>query len=306
MPLDSHHHLSRLGWQGKGTALREGGLSRPLNVSQKKNLSGVGKDRDEAFPFWDHVFTAAAKSIVIRVPKGADSSGSDSESETPTPAPTPLARTSTGIISNRRPHGGTPALSGASTPTPAVSGTQTPDGAAASAGGSGGLRAKISLLALAKQQAAKSQLYSRFFRGPVLRMEEEEDVREDVWAQEAQGELEVERMADGKDEGEGEVVDSVLLERKVIMTLKKKRKHSADENVAELAEKERKREKKRRRMKKEARRAAEAAAAVAVSAESILASSVASVVDVGVPPVAAEGERKDKKSRKKRKEAKSA
>jgi hypothetical protein len=53
MPLDSHGYLVAQGWQGKGTALREGALVRPIAVIQKKNLAGVGKDRDEAFPFWD-------------------------------------------------------------------------------------------------------------------------------------------------------------------------------------------------------------------------------------------------------------
>ena len=53
MPLDSHSFLVAQGWAGKGTALREGAISRPLALTQKKTLSGLGKDRDEAFPFWD-------------------------------------------------------------------------------------------------------------------------------------------------------------------------------------------------------------------------------------------------------------
>jgi hypothetical protein len=53
MPLDGHNYLVSQGWGGKGKALRDGAISRPLIVAQKKNLSGVGKDRDEAFPFWD-------------------------------------------------------------------------------------------------------------------------------------------------------------------------------------------------------------------------------------------------------------
>jgi nucleolar protein TMA23 len=28
-------------------------MTRPIAVVQKKTLSGVGKDRDEAVPFWD-------------------------------------------------------------------------------------------------------------------------------------------------------------------------------------------------------------------------------------------------------------
>jgi hypothetical protein len=53
MPLDSHSYLVSQGWQGTGSALREGAISRPLALAQKKTLAGLGKDRDEAFPFWD-------------------------------------------------------------------------------------------------------------------------------------------------------------------------------------------------------------------------------------------------------------
>lgn len=34
-------------------ALKQGHMTRPIAVVQKKTLSGVGKDRDEAVPFWD-------------------------------------------------------------------------------------------------------------------------------------------------------------------------------------------------------------------------------------------------------------
>ena len=53
MPLDGHSYLVAQGWGGKGTGLREGAISRPLAIAQKKNLAGLGKDRDEAFPIWD-------------------------------------------------------------------------------------------------------------------------------------------------------------------------------------------------------------------------------------------------------------
>jgi hypothetical protein len=53
MPLDGQSYLIAQGWGGKGTGLRQGAISRPLAIPQKKNLSGLGKDRDEAFPFWD-------------------------------------------------------------------------------------------------------------------------------------------------------------------------------------------------------------------------------------------------------------
>jgi nucleolar protein TMA23 len=53
MPLDGHAFLINQGWSGTGTALRKGAISRPITAPQKRNLAGIGKDRDEAFPFWD-------------------------------------------------------------------------------------------------------------------------------------------------------------------------------------------------------------------------------------------------------------
>ncbi len=34
-------------------ALKQGHATRPIPVVQKKSMSGIGKDRDEAIPFWD-------------------------------------------------------------------------------------------------------------------------------------------------------------------------------------------------------------------------------------------------------------
>ncbi|KAJ9103362.1 hypothetical protein QFC19_004461 [Naganishia cerealis] len=72
MPMDTSEYLTSRGWKGKGTALKHGHVTRPLAVVQKKTLSGVGKDRDEAVPFWDNIFAAAAINIKV-------------SSETPTP-----------------------------------------------------------------------------------------------------------------------------------------------------------------------------------------------------------------------------
>jgi hypothetical protein len=60
-----------------------------------------------------------------------------------------LHRTATGILSNRRPVSGTPASSGAATPT---------DQAAT----------RLGLIATAKRESARKRLYAGFFRGPVL------------------------------------------------------------------------------------------------------------------------------------------
>lgn len=53
MPLDGYSYLTSYGWTGKGSGLRVGAIDRPITVRQKQNFAGVGKDRDEAFPFWD-------------------------------------------------------------------------------------------------------------------------------------------------------------------------------------------------------------------------------------------------------------
>jgi hypothetical protein len=53
MPLDGHAYLVSQGWKGKGNGLRRDAINRPVIIAQKKTLAGIGKDRDEAFPFWD-------------------------------------------------------------------------------------------------------------------------------------------------------------------------------------------------------------------------------------------------------------
>ncbi|TFK74825.1 hypothetical protein BDN72DRAFT_955485 [Pluteus cervinus] len=157
MPLDTSSYLVSQGWSGKGTALRQGAIIRPLAIPQKRTLAGVGKDRDEAFPFWDHVFSAASKSIQIKV---SDSDADEDEEDTTSP-PQSLALTTTGILSNRRPAMGTPASS--STP----SGTSTPNGGRDTPT-TASLTPQLGLLTIAKRDAAKRGLYSRFFRGPIL------------------------------------------------------------------------------------------------------------------------------------------
>jgi len=145
MPLDGHSYLVAQGWSGKGSGLRQGAISRPLAIPQKKTLSGLGKDRDEAFPFWDHLFTAAASTIKIKVT--SDDEDEDGHASGSSSATT-FERTTTGILSNRRPVSG----------TAVDSGTTTPDSATL----------HLTLLASAKREAAKQGLYSKFFRGPIL------------------------------------------------------------------------------------------------------------------------------------------
>ncbi|KAF8501060.1 hypothetical protein F5888DRAFT_1632849 [Russula emetica] len=158
MPLDGHAFLLSQGWSGSGSGLRKGAISRPVTVTQKKNLAGIGKDRDEAFPFWDHLYTVAASAIQIEC-FSSDDDDDDPRSDTKNTCSSTLElrQTSTGILSNRPPIVGTCASSGASTPTPDSNATpafsSTP---------------RLSLLALAKRETARRGLYSRFFRGPIL------------------------------------------------------------------------------------------------------------------------------------------
>ncbi|TYJ58385.1 hypothetical protein B9479_000931 [Cryptococcus floricola] len=80
--FDPARHLEQQGWAGKGTALQQGHISRPLAVVQKKTLSGIGKDRDEAVPFWDHIFAATAASLNIGSGSGSSSPAPPSSSWT--------------------------------------------------------------------------------------------------------------------------------------------------------------------------------------------------------------------------------
>ncbi|THH07419.1 hypothetical protein EW145_g3393 [Phellinidium pouzarii] len=152
MPLDGYSYLVAQGWTGKGSGLRQGAISRPLAIPQKRTLAGLGKDRDEAFPFWDHVFAVAAKTIQVKIHEDDDeNSNSDVEF---TPSPPVLSRSSTGLLSNKRPIVGTPAFFDTLTP---VAGASSPSAAP-----------RMSLIAIAKREAARKCLYARFFRGPVL------------------------------------------------------------------------------------------------------------------------------------------
>ncbi|KAJ3791162.1 hypothetical protein GGU10DRAFT_382592 [Lentinula aff. detonsa] len=157
MPLDGHSYLVAQGWSGKGNGLRKGAIAKPITVNQKKTLAGLGKDRDEAFPFWDHLFSAASQAITVKID---DSDASDTDEIHSSVAPV-LRRTTTGILSNRRPVDVVPALN---------SGASTPDSSSS--------ELRMSLIAMAKREAAKRNLYSRFYRGAVLAPEVEVGIHE--------------------------------------------------------------------------------------------------------------------------------
>ncbi|CAE6482865.1 unnamed protein product [Rhizoctonia solani] len=145
--LDGQTHLVKQGWKGAGHPLKAGGRSRPVVIAQKKTLGGIGKDRDESFAFWDHLYDVAAKTIKLKLP--ADESPADNDQEDLNPA-VQLHRTRTGILSNRRP---------TALPTPSSSKSPTPPPSSAS------------IISLAKKEAARRTLYSRFLRGPVITQE---------------------------------------------------------------------------------------------------------------------------------------
>jgi len=56
-------YLKGLGWKGEGTGLHEGSRAKPVTVAKKTSLSGLGKDRDVAFPWWEMVFKNVAGKV---------------------------------------------------------------------------------------------------------------------------------------------------------------------------------------------------------------------------------------------------
>jgi nucleolar protein TMA23 len=66
MPLNATSYLEEHGWEGKGVALdgKQGrGLKKPLALPMKRNLKGLGKDRDRATEWWDCLFEVSQSSV---------------------------------------------------------------------------------------------------------------------------------------------------------------------------------------------------------------------------------------------------
>ncbi|KAK4056454.1 hypothetical protein OIO90_002597 [Microbotryomycetes sp. JL221] len=149
-------YLRGLGWKGPGTGLTSAphARSKPVLVAQKKSLSGVGKDRDESFAWWDAVFSNVANKV---------STGSKVEHN----------RTITGIISPRNPS--TATSSRAQTP-PAFSSSSSSSllNPTTTSQGSGGLNQDA--MGQAKVELARRTLYTTFLRGqpmgPTLKVEQ--------------------------------------------------------------------------------------------------------------------------------------
>lgn len=184
MPLDSHLYLTSRGWKGKGTALRDGGLERPVVQAQKKDLKGIGQNRDDGFQFWDHVYAAAAQAIEIKVHGDDGDEESDQQCDDTASNSTGagqaatdsqelgrhgkrdrqvLELTRTGILSNRRP---------GTSQRRVVEDNLIPDCGTSSAVTEGG--SKGDLLAMAKREAARRELYRRFYRGEIISEQSEQ------------------------------------------------------------------------------------------------------------------------------------
>lgn len=65
MVLDASKYLNSYGWKGKGHALGENGLTKPIAVTKKQDTHGLGQDRNESFAWWDNIFNKAAKGVKI-------------------------------------------------------------------------------------------------------------------------------------------------------------------------------------------------------------------------------------------------
>ncbi|KAF9067136.1 hypothetical protein BDP27DRAFT_1538097 [Rhodocollybia butyracea] len=234
MPLDGHSYLVAQGWSGKGNGLRKGAISKPITVNQKKTLAGLGKDRDEAFPFWDHLFSAASQAITVKID---DSDASDSDESSSNVAPV-LRRTTTGILSNRRPVDVTPAsTSGTSTPEPNMP--------------------RLGLVAIAKREAAKRNLYSRFYRGAVLAPESEQPKSKDTFDSNIPAPETLSAKAKSKELAELEELEELIEETdniELAETKAQRRERRRREKEEKEMKAKKKLEKKRRKERKEKER----------------------------------------------------
>lgn len=173
---------------------------------------------------------------------------------------TVFKRTSTGILSNRRPTSGTAADSGTTTPE-----SDTP---------------RLSLLAHAKREAAKRGLYSKFFRGPILGPHEAESVAESssysspatalhstpkgaIQSETSKRKLEDREERRARKRRKKELKEAEILAIEGVKLEKKEEKRKGGSYEGSLEDPEGKKARKtRRREKREAKRQAEEAAVI--------------------------------------------
>lgn len=56
-------YLASQGWSGPGSGLRPDSRAKPVTVIKRKDLLGLGKERDSSFAWWDDVFKAVADKV---------------------------------------------------------------------------------------------------------------------------------------------------------------------------------------------------------------------------------------------------
>ncbi|EAL17242.1 hypothetical protein CNBN0690 [Cryptococcus deneoformans B-3501A] len=200
--FDAAKHLEKQGWKGKGTALKNGHATRPLAVVQKKTLSGIGKDRDEAVPFWDHIFAATAANLFIPSAPSSPASGSTSKWATLTPAAA---------------SGNSQSASSSSSPAPPKQ------------------RLSIGAQTRISREMARRQLYSRFLRGKVFIPDEELEIKEseEEWSKSMATEVKV--VVEGGVAGPSKATDKA--EKKDKKSRRKEKEETKEKRDARRAEK---------------------------------------------------------------------
>lgn len=62
--MDSQKYLESYGWK-KGEALRKGGLKKPILVSHKFDVKGIGHGNKESVAWWETVFDGQLKTLDV-------------------------------------------------------------------------------------------------------------------------------------------------------------------------------------------------------------------------------------------------
>lgn len=168
-------YLTSQGWAGNGHGLRKGSLKKPVTVAHKTNLKGIGKDRDTGYAWWDDVFSIVASKTASSSAASSVESNNTSRNNSREGSvavndctilwyrtglilylcvQTDLRKTSTGIFSARPPPAKSHSIVDTATPVnvkPSTNGYFNTD-----------------IIAQAKLEAARRELYSRFLRGKPL------------------------------------------------------------------------------------------------------------------------------------------
>ena len=67
--MDSQKYLESYGWK-KGEPLQKGGLKKPILVSHKFDLKGIGHHSNDTICWWETVFDGQLKSLDVNKDKG--------------------------------------------------------------------------------------------------------------------------------------------------------------------------------------------------------------------------------------------